>query len=106
MVVSYPCKFSEQLLFSFQLEKTLDSFQVHLLKTESRYVLSFLNISTPNKNCGQQLLPESYVIGNIQKATIIEPDVREQIQQLVGACPLEAPTFKRVYTIKELCIIH
>ncbi len=82
---------------SLQLEQTLDSFQDDLLKTESRDVLSFLNIVTPNKNCGQQLLPESYVIGNIQKATIIEPDVREQIQQLVGACPIEAPTFKSVY---------
>ena len=91
-----PHRIAEQLLFSLDLNQTLDTVQEDLLAIESENVLSFLN--TPSKSKpGYVLFPDCYVIGNMYSSTT-EGEIRSQIEVLTrGDCPRDIRSFSQIY---------
>ena len=100
-----PHKVADQLLFSIDLNQTLDSIQDDVLAIESERVLSFLSLSsTHSKNKpGHVLFPGCYVVGSMNSSTINEEVIRK-VKELTGDCPREAHSFSQVY--HQGTIIH
>lgn len=95
--VHSPYTISDQLLFSLDLNQTLDSFQDDLLTKESQDVLFFPGLSSASHDkLGQVLIPGSYVVGNVY-ITTVDIGLLAKIEQLVGFCPRVASCFNQAY---------
>ncbi len=92
-----PYKVADQLIFSLNLNQTLDCVQECLLTTEPESVLSFLNISVSQSNKqGHVLYPGCYALGNMYSCTLKE-DLTNKVQLLLGSCVHEVRGFCQVY---------
>lgn len=89
-------RISDQLLFSVQLNSTLDSVQSKLLQTESPEVLSFLGLVNSNQKSGQELIPGSYAVGRLYQSEI-ETVMQANIKHVLGACPAMGQSFTQVF---------
>ena len=94
--VHSPYKIADQLAFSLHLTETLDSLQPNLMNMESENVLSFLGLSPEKNKSGRQILSNSYIVG-IVKTSVVSSQERDSIEELAGPCPMEAPSFDKVF---------
>ncbi len=90
-------KIADQLLFSLNLNNTLDSLQDDIATLESERVLSFLNAyASPQNKLGHTLFPGCYVLGDIYCLTVAE-EMCQMIQEVTGNSPREVRSFNRIY---------
>ena len=88
-------RIADQLLFSVRLNKTFSALQDKLLSTESEETLSFLTLQ-PKLNRGTELIPGSYVVGQLPSA-YLPLEERRVIKALTREWPKDISTFGRVY---------
>ena len=87
---------AEQLLFSLNLNQSLDVAQDKLLKTETEKTLAFMSLDSSQSNRGQELIPGSYVVGPVYSGSL-SLDESLVIEIHTGEWPEEISEFRRVY---------
>ena len=94
---------ASQLLFSLDLNQTLNYYHDRLLKTETEKTLQFLSLDTVQANLSEELCTGTYAVGRMYSTSPTTAEKRV-IELITTECPDNVTTFERVYHRETLFV--